>query len=543
MIPNRPAQNSDQPISVLIIGSGFAGLGMAIQLQKAGIQDFQIVEKGEDVGGTWRENHYPGCACDVQSHLYSFSFEPNPGWSRMFSPQPEIWDYLRGCARKYELLPKISMNTQVVSAVFDEAAGLWQVQVADGAAMTHYLRSKGLHLGDALDITDPELPPRRTLTTHVLVSAMGGLSVPAYPSIKGLESFTGKSFHSQDWDHQYDFKNKRVAVIGTGASAIQFVPQIQPQVAKLDLYQRTPPWLMPKLDWKMSRLEKWLFRRLPLVQRLYRYVIYGLREFTVLAFAVHPRLMKLPERAARGHIRRQIRNPELREKVTPKFTFGCKRVLLSNDYYPALDQPNVDVITTGIREVRANSIVTTDGIERPLDAIIFGTGFKVSDPLPRGAIIGRNGVDMLDAWKDGPEAYKGTTVAGFPNLFMLVGPNVGLGHSSMIYMIESQVRYVMDALRVMRENGGKFVDVKPTALAEYNARLQEKHKTAIWNVGGCTSWYRHPNGKNVALWPGFTWQFRRATRRFDAEVYNLEPLQNAVGTQAFVSKNADASSA
>lgn len=497
-IAEKPVRGTHSRVA--IIGTGFSGLGMAIQLKKAGMDDFVVFEKEGGVGGTWRVNHYPGCACDVQSHLYSFSFEQNPEWSRMFAPQPEIKAYLERCAQKYRLDAHLRLNTEITAARWDDAKGLWQIKTAKGDEHT----------------------------AQVLISGMGGLSVPSYPNLPGLEKFQGKTFHSQQWDHAYDLHGKKVAVIGTGASAIQFVPQIQPQVARLDLYQRTPPWIIPKPDREMTAREKWTFRHFPRVQNAFRAAVYTLMESQALAFTVNPRLMSLGKRLAMSNIRRGIKDPELRRKVTPDYTVGCKRVLISDNYYPALAQPNVEVITTGIREVRRNSIVTTDGVERPVDAIIYGTGFHATDPLPRGVVFGRNGQDLLDAWKDGPEAYKGAAVAGFPNLFFLMGPNTGLGHNSMVYMIESQIAYVMDALKLMDKQRLKAVEVRAERQARYNETLQQKSKNTVWTTGGCKSWYLHPvSGKNVTLWPGFTWQFRRDTRRFDAGAYTLTKAKAA----------------
>lgn len=483
---------------IAIIGSGFSGLGMAIKLKEGGERDFVVYEREGGVGGTWRVNHYPGCACDVQSHLYSFSFEPNPNWSRMFAPQPEIRAYLEKCAEKYGVLPHIQLNTEIRTLKWDEAQSLWHIEDAHG----------------------------NQSTADVVISGMGGLSTPSYPALKGLESFQGKTFHSQRWDHDYDLRGKRVAVIGTGASAIQFVPRIQPEVAHLDLYQRTAPWIMPKPDREVSKLEQALFNRFPTLQQGFRNLIYMMLESRVLGFAISPRIMKLAQRLAIRHIHRQIKDPALREKVTPDYTIGCKRILISNDYYPALAQDNVDVVTDGIREIRANSIVTADGTERPVDAIIFGTGFHATDPVPPGTVFGRDSVDLIDVWKDGPEAYKGTSVAGFPNLFFLMGPNTGLGHNSMVYMIESQIAYVTDALRLMRQQGLRTVDVRPDAQRAFNTRIQNQLGGTVWNIGGCQSWYIHPvSGKNVTLWPDFTWKFRQQTRHFDAEAYQLESAQ------------------
>ena len=475
---------------IIVVGTGFSGLGMGIALKKAGINDFAILEKADDVGGTWRDNHYPGCACDVQSHLYSFSFEPNPNWSRMYAPQPEIKKYLQHCARKYGLLSHIQFGQAVKQAVYEEEHKLWRIETAAG----------------------------KTLTARVVVSGMGGLSTPAYPNIKGLNKFKGVKFHSQDWQHDYDLAGKRVAVIGTGASAIQFVPQIVPKVAHLDLYQRTPPWIMPKPDREISSAERTLFKLAPKSQETIRNAIYLQLESRVLGFVLNPRVMKLPELQARRHIRQAIKDPVLRKKVTPDYAFGCKRVLISNDYLPSLAQPNVDVITHGIKEVRANSIIGDDGVERPIDAIIFGTGFKAQDPIPRGAIFGKGGVDLLDTWQQGAQAYLGSTMSGFPNLFLLMGPNTGLGHSSMVFMIESQVAYVMDFLKQMNKHGWKEVDVKADQQQRFNDDLQQKLGSAVWSTG-CKSWYVNDSGKNTTLWPGFTFDFRRKTAQFDAQNY------------------------
>ncbi|MDP9142709.1 MAG: NAD(P)/FAD-dependent oxidoreductase [Pseudomonadota bacterium] len=479
---------------ILIIGSGFSGLGMAIQLKQAGIHDFLVLEKEGGVGGTWRVNNYPGCACDVQSHLYSFSFEPNPDWTRMFAPQPEIKAYLEHCAEKYGITPHLRLNTEVRSARWDDDAGLWHVTDAQGAVYR----------------------------AQVLVSGMGGLSTPSYPELKGIANFKGRTFHSQQWDHDYDLAGKRVAVIGTGASAIQFVPKIQAQVARLDLYQRTPPWIIPKPDRAISGIERILFARLPAAQKAIRGAIYSALESRALAFTVEPRLMKLAQKVAEWHIRRQIKSPVLRTLVTPDYTMGCKRVLISDDYYPALMQANVDVIGDGINEVRANSIVDSNGVEREVDTIIYGTGFKATDPVARGVVFGRDGQDLFDAWPQGPEAYKGAAVAGFPNLFFLMGPNTGLGHNSMVYMIESQIAYVIDAIRTMKNRRLRSVEVRADAQERFNKSLHQRMRRSIWSVGGCVSWYVHPeSGRNVTLWPGFTWQFRRLTRRFDAHAYQL----------------------
>ncbi|QHS11520.1 NAD(P)/FAD-dependent oxidoreductase [Sinimarinibacterium sp. NLF-5-8] len=497
---NQPAATTADHHRIAIIGSGFSGLGMAIQLKQHGMNDFVLFEKEAGVGGTWRVNHYPGCACDVQSHLYSFSFEPNPHWTRMFAPQPEIKGYLERCAVKYGVIAHVRPNTEIRQVRWDEATARW-------------------HITDANGITS---------TANVLISGMGGLSIPSYPNVKGLEKFKGKAFHSQQWDHDYDLTGKRVAVIGTGASAIQFIPEIQKQVAHLDLYQRTPAWVLPKPDRKISRLEQTLFERFPLLQKSLRGALYTQLESRAVAFDLQPRLMKAVGAIAKLYIRSKVKDPELRRKLTPDYTIGCKRILMSDTYYPALTQPNVDVITDGIREVRAHSIIDSNGVERKVDAIIFGTGFKAADPVPRGVVSGIDGVDLVDCWPEGPEAYKGACVSGFPNLFFLMGPNTGLGHNSMVYMIESQIAYVLDAIKTMDERNLASVDVRASEQARFNEGLQKQHKNTIWSVGGCDSWYLHPvSGRNVTLWPGFTWQFRQQTRQFDPLAYTLKPAGKA----------------
>ena len=480
---------------IAIVGSGFSGMGMGIKLKEANEHDFRIFEKESGVGGTWRVNHYPGCACDVQSHVYSYSFEQNPDWTRMFAPQQEIKGYLEHCADKYGIRPHVHLNTALKSARWDEAKKIWRVQDESG----------------------------KEYTCDILISGMGGLSIPAYPDIKGRDRFQGKTFHSQDWDHDYDLKGKRVAVIGTGASAIQFVPEVQKEASQLHLFQRSAPWIMPKPDRPLSNLERAAFKRIPGAMKLQRTALYWMLESRVIPMLLSPKMLKVARIMAKTHIRRQIKDPVLREKVTPDYEFGCKRILLSNNYYPALAQPNVEVVTDGIQEITETGIVTADGTHREVDVLIYGTGFKAADPVPEGLVHGRDGQDLAKLWHDGPEAYKGCAVAGFPNFFMIMGPNTGLGHNSMVYMIESHIQYVLDAVKTMKKDQVQTVEVKQDAQDRYNEKLQDKLGGSIWTDGGCTSWYLHPRtGKNVALWPGFTWQFRLQTQRFDTSAYELE---------------------
>ncbi|HVE67213.1 MAG TPA: NAD(P)/FAD-dependent oxidoreductase [Solirubrobacteraceae bacterium] len=478
-----------------IVGSGFSGLGMAISLKRDGDEDFVVLERGHDVGGTWRANTYPGAACDVPSRLYSFSFAPNAEWSRSFSPQGEILDYLRDCARRFGVLPHVRFGTAVESAAWDEDGQVWRIETAGGP-----------------------------LTADVLVAAAGGLSEPKSPDVPGLERFEGAIFHSADWNHAHDLTGERVAVVGTGASAIQIVPAIQPEVARLDLYQRTPAWVIPRHDRDFTRVERTLYRRVPGLQRLARAAIYWGRELYVLGFTRQRWLMKGPERIARAMLRKQVPDPELRRKLTPSYAIGCKRILISSDFYPALAQPNAGVVTSPIAEVRERSVVTADGAERATDTIVFATGFQVMPPPIAERVHGRGGTTLAAAWREaGMQAYRGTTVAGFPNLFFLVGPNTGLGHTSIVHVIESQIRYVREALRAMRRAGAAEVEPRPEAQARWNARVQRDLEGSVWQDGGCASWYLDEHGRNRTLWPGYTFRLRALLSEFDAGNYELRP--------------------
>jgi cation diffusion facilitator CzcD-associated flavoprotein CzcO len=491
-------QTPDFPLAIL--GTGFAGLGLAIRLKARGEHDFVVLERGSEVGGTWRDNTYPGCQCDIPSHLYSFSFAPNPNWSRLFPTQPEIWDYLRGCADRYGIRPHIRFEHEVQGAAWDEAFGFWRVTTSEGE-----------------------------ITARVLVSGQGGLSEPQLPNIEGIESFEGAMFHSARWDHDHDLEGERVAVIGTGASSIQFIPKIQPAAGSVTLFQRTPPWIMPHPDRPVKGWERWLFKHVPVTQKLFRAGIYSFFESRVFPFTKKPDLMKAGEKIALRHMAKQIPDdPQLRAKLTPGYRMGCKRILMSNTYYRALAQPNADVVTDAITSIERNAIVTADGTRHEVDTIILGTGFYVADMPFTEWVTGRDGKTMAEVFDGSPQAYLGTTVAGFPNLFLLTGPNTGLGHNSIVYMLESQFSYVLDALSLMRTRGVGVLEVTPEAQRRYNEKLQHAMKDTVWTTGGCASWYIDRNGLNTTLWPGWTWDYRRKTRRFDPAPYVLSPRR--VGT-------------
>ena len=476
-------------MQIAIIGSGFGGIGTAIRLKQAGFDDFVIFERAADVGGVWRDNTYPGCACDVQSHLYSLSFVPNPDWTSSFSPQSEIWDYLRRCARDYGLLPHLRFEHMVNEATWESDAQRWRIETSGG-----------------------------TWRAAVLVSAAGSFSEPKLPQLPGLETFKGAMFHSSRWNHQFDLNQRRVAVIGTGASAIQFVPEIQPLVERLHVFQRTAPWIVKRHDRPFARVEREFFRRFPLAQRLIRGAIYSFRELVGFAFR-HPWAMRFLQPLARRHLRRSVSDPVLRAKLTPQYMMGCKRILISNDYLPALAQPNVELVTDGIAEVRERSIVGKDGSERAVDAIIFGTGFHVTDFPFSSRVRGRDGRTLNEVWAGSPQALAGTTVTGFPNLFLLPGPNTGLGHSSVVYMLEAQIEHVLGALSYMRQHGIATIEARAEAQAAYVAEVDKRMRGTVWTSGGCLSWYLDSTGRNSTLWPTPSWSFRRRVARFSPREY------------------------
>jgi cation diffusion facilitator CzcD-associated flavoprotein CzcO len=485
-------------VHIAILGTGFSGLGMAIRLKQRSEHDFVVLEKSNDIGGTWRDNTYPGCACDIPSHLYSFSFALNPHWSRAYAPQPEIWDYLRRCARRYGILPHIQWNSEMLDATWNEVEQCWHITTTRGR-----------------------------FTANILILGYGPLSEPSLPNIPGIKTFEGVIFHSAQWRHDYDLTGKRVAVIGTGASAVQFVPQIQPKVGHLALFLRTPPWILPRLDHPIPLWKQYMYRLLPFTHRLRRARIYARLEIAALGMVYRPQALEQFMGIARRHLEKQVPDLVLQAKLMPNYIMGCKRILLSDDFYPSLLQPNVEVISERIREVRAYGIVTEDGVEHEADTIICGTGFHVTDShIPR-CIHGQGGQSLAGRWQDGYSAYLGTTVSGFPNMFLLIGPNTGLGHNSMVYMIESQINYIIDCLRTMQRRNIQAVEVRPDVQEAFNEQLQERLKTTVWQ-SGCKSWYLDARGRNTTIWPGFTFEFRHRTRHFDTQHYTLVPRHSHV---------------
>lgn len=485
---------------VAIVGSGFAGLGTAIELGRAGREDYVVLERSEALGGTWHANHYPGCACDVPTPYYSYSFAPKPDWSRFYAPHDEIRDYLEECADRFGVRPRLRLRSEVTAADWDDDAQRWRVEIGGSPA----------------------------LTARALVAAPGGLSRPAYPDLAGLGDFAGPWFHSADWDHSVDLAGARVAVVGTGASAIQFVPRIARTAAHIDVFQRTAPWVLPKPDRRIPRAEQALYRRVPAAQRAMRGAVWAMQEWMGLGNTVDQRLTRPLEAVGRAWIRRFITDPELRKRLTPDYAIGCKRLLLSNDWYSTLAEEHVDVVGDGIERVTERGVVTTDGELHEADVIVFGTGFKATEPVGELPITGRGGVELSEQWRDGMSAHRGTTVAGFPNFFLMPGPNTGTGHTSQVFMIETQIRHTLAALGRMDERGAAAIEPRAEAQEAYNDRIERRMQRTVWLQGGCTSWYLDANGRNTTLWPYSSLRFRRELRDIDDREFHFEPARDPV---------------
>lgn len=478
-----------------MIGAGISGIGAAIRLQETGIHDFVVLEKADSLGGTWRDNTYPGCACDVPSSLYSYSFAQRSDWSRIFAAQPEILRYVTDVAERSGVVDAIRFGSPVEDARWDEATDRWLVTT-----------------------------PRETFHARVVIACAGYLHEPQIPDLPGLAEFEGTLFHSSRWDHSHDLRGERVAVIGTGASAIQFVPEIQPEVARLHLYQRTPQWILPKPDAAIAGAPRAALG-LPKVTESVRELLY--QGFEVLGAGFrHPEWLRRAQTLASAHLARSIDDPVLRAKLTPDYVLGCKRVLLSNDYYPAVARANVELLATGVREVRGRTVIGGDGSAREVDTIILGTGFHVSDPPIATRVRGRDGRSLAEAWGGSPEAYRGTTVRGYPNLFFVLGPNLAIGHNSAFVVIEAQLDYAMDALATMRERGLGRVEVRGDVQEAYNREVQRDLAGTVWNVGGCSSYYLDANGRNSIGFPWSTFEMRRLLARFDVENYATRPVDD-----------------
>lgn len=480
--------NPEVDLEVAIIGAGFSGLGMAIHLSQGGETNFLVFEREEEIGGTWHTSRFPGAGCDIESNLYSFSYAQNKNWSRKFAKREEIHNYLYECAKKFNILPFVKCRHELLNASWDESAKRWNLETSQG-----------------------------NYTAKALVSGMGYLSEPKLPDIPGLDTFAGSTLHTAKWDESIDLNGKRVAIIGTGASTVQIVPAIQPIVKQVDVYQRSAGWVVPKPDKPITGFAAWALRHIPGYQQLARTIAFWISESHVW-FMQNPKRMGIPQKEATQHLEKSVKDPVLLEKLRPKHVVGCKRFLFSDDYYPALQNPNVDLITDGIASVGPNGITTTDGVEHPADIIVLATGYQVTKSPFAQRINGVGGQALSDAWSGGQYAYLGTTVPGFPNLFLLMGPNSAIAHTSATLMSELQVKYAVKALQTMKDQGLNRVEIKPDVVEKYNDELQTIINKGIWNAG-CSSWYIDENGKNTAVWPFSIPNYKKRTRHFDVSNY------------------------
>lgn len=475
---------------IAIIGAGLSGLCMAIRLKAAGLDQITVYEKADQVGGTWRDNSYPGVACDVPSHLYSFSFAPKADWSQVFSPGGEIQSYVEQVTRDFDLTPHLAFGAELVSAAWQD--DVWQLVFKDG----------------------------KKATADFLINGMGGLHIPRYPDLPGQEDFKGVSFHTAQWNHDHDLSGKRVAVIGTAASAIQLIPEIVGKLAHLDVYQRTPNYIMPRPFIRYPDSWKKAFARFPWLEKLHRLQIYLMFEMRFPLFRMDGFWQKRSRRMFDKHLEAQVQDADLRDKLTPDYPVGCKRILASDVYFPALQRDNVDLITEGIDRITADGIKTNDGTNRPVDTIIYATGFKPWDQMDGVTITGRGGLSMADYLKDGIRAHKTVAMPGFPNMFMLLGPNSGLGHNSVIIMIEAQVNYILQAIKATQGRGARTVEAKEDAADAYDAKLQHDLKGTVW-AGHCSSWYQGDDGRIYTLWPWSTVKYRRDMKKLNTKEYEF----------------------
>ncbi|MCH8180898.1 MAG: NAD(P)/FAD-dependent oxidoreductase [Proteobacteria bacterium] len=495
--------SSSSVLHTLIVGAGFGGIGMAIALQRQGVREVLICEKASDVGGCWRENTYPGAACDVPSHLYSFSFAPKPDWSRKYAPQPEILAYLREVVARHGLAPWLRLNTEVSELRYLEGEGEGEGGKSDKSG-----------------VWEARLDDGQTLRARFVVTACGQLSKPLMPRIPGMDSFAGVAFHSARWRHDVDLRGKRVAVIGTGASAIQFIPQIAQQAAQVTVFQRSAPYVIPKPDRPYRAWEQRLFASVPLLQRLSRGWIYLSHEARALAFTRMPWLMAPYRLGFERNLRRQVPDAALRQRLTPDHPLGCKRILISNDFYAAMGRPNVELVSEGVAAIEPQGVRAKDGQLHAADVIVYGTGFAATEFLTPMRVRGRGGLDLHAQWQGGAQAWLGMAVSGFPNLFMLYGPNTNLGHNSIVYMLESQIEHVARCMRGLQQRGQASMEVPPQTESAFNARLQALMRRTVWSAG-CTSWYQTADGRNPVNWPGFTISYRWLTRRAGLKDYVL----------------------
>jgi len=478
-------------VDVAIIGAGFGGLGVGIALKQKGLENFVIFEGEENVGGSWRTNTYPGCACDVPSHLYSYSFEPNPNWPEAYSRQADIREYIEHCSDKYQLRSQIQFSTKVTGAEFDQTQGIWKVTTDDGA-VTH---------------------------ARVLVPATGALSHPQHPDIDGIDSFAGPALHTARWDDSVSLEGKRVGVIGSGASAIQVVPSIAPEVGDLTVFQRTPSWVLPKGNRSYTDKQHSRWTKHPWVQTLRRLGQYWTMESALPALMWYPKMLWFAELAHKRALRAAIKDPLLREKLTPTYKVGCKRALVSDDWFPAFARDNVHLETAEIEAITERGVRTTDGREHPFDVLVFATGYKIGAAAYPFEIQGIGGVTLTEYWGAQRKAYYGMSVAGFPNMMMIMGPNTGPGHTSVLIYQEAQFQYIANFTEQLLKDGAKYYNVKEKIQNDQFDLFQDRMKHSSW-LSGCSSWYLNEDGTNSTMWPGFSFEYVAKTRKLDMSVYD-----------------------
>lgn len=480
---------------IVIIGTGFSGMGAAMKLRDSGREDFVVLEKAHDVGGTWRDNTYPGCECDIPSHMYSFSYELNTEWSKSFSGQEEIWAYMRKVADEKGIRPYITFGVEVTGAAWDDARKVWTVRTKDG----------------------------EDYEARVVIAGVGGLHIPNVPDILGADTFAGPKFHSAQWDHNVDLAGKKVVVIGTGASAIQFIPIIAKEVGHLTVFQRTPAWVLPKKDKPTPEWRKKVFAKVPGAQRAYRNALYWALEARAVGFNGHVKILPVAEKIVKRYLAKKVPDAELRAKLTPDYRLGCKRVLQSNTYYPTFLRDNVTLSTDGVAEIVKDGVIDANGVKHEADIIIYGTGFHVIDAFDYLDVTGKGGVNLAEQFREhGTETYMGMTINRFPNLYFMLGPNTALGHNSVVFMIEQQTKFIVKMLDEMDNRGAVAAEATLGAQTEFNKEIQKLVEKGIWTQGGCTSWYLDSQGKNRTIWPKFTFQYWWETRKVETKDFEWE---------------------
>lgn len=490
---------TEKSLDAIIIGAGFAGIGMAIKLKQSGYNSFLILERSNSIGGTWRDNNYPGCACDIPSFLYSFSFELNPNWSNLCAPHDEILEYLNHCVNKYDLKKHLKTNTLVNDVKFNQETGLWK-------------------------ITDKK---KSSIKARLLLTAVGGLNEPLFPKTKGINNFKGESFHSSNWNHNYNLKEKRIGIIGTGASSVQIIPYISDLPKKMTIFQRTAPWISPRQNTVISGKAKKRFKKFPFYNWLCREFIYWTLELRGMFKYRNSIAAKVLKKESIEFLNKSVKDPILKKKLTPNYEIGCKRILFSNLYYQAVQKENIELVTNNIVEIKENGIIDSNGEFHELDAIIYGTGFKTAQFSHMFNLEGINKKRLFDEWNiNGGEAFYGMSSCDMPNFLFLIGPNSGLSHTSIIHMMESQYNYALDFLKKLKKRPNSFLNLKSEVFQKFNIKIQKKLSKMIWYTGGCKSWYiSGQKKKNVTIWPGTTISYRLKTRKVNLSDYNVVSIK------------------